>query len=150
MCAYTRKSRLMMVFTVSRKFLGKGTPRIRILKLPQAHYRSSLTCTDFMGEDWFVIKPSLNPVHQFIHVVRGRKLCGTLVGDAVFPEILVSDKLEKSESSDIDWVTEFTIAMRTISHRGPADITGHYEIGRWATFDLRRQIRSPLMACRTQ
>lgn len=45
---------------------------------------------DLVRKDGWVVEKALCPVHQRVHILRCRKLCGAFVFDPVLPEIFVS------------------------------------------------------------
>ena len=54
---------------------------------PTIHVPSSVR-TDLVREDRFVVQKTLGPVHKRIDIIWGRKFGGSLVLDAVLPEVL--------------------------------------------------------------
>lgn len=46
--------------------------------------------TNLVREDCFIIEDALCPVHQRVHILGCRKLCGAFEFDPIFPKILVS------------------------------------------------------------
>ena len=78
-------------------------------------------------KDSLIVQYVLCPVHECVDVVWRGKLCGALVAHPIFPKILVS------EINNSQFLRKSSALG---AHRGPADMTGHYQ-GRQSQLDSR-------------